>query len=213
MFQEDPDEPHLWLASLPTARRAPGAESPDGAPLTDEADGIIALLDDCVQRCMKTPYRYIEELYSLSNPDDQNPIEGFAGRLDVYPSPLLMTILEQLDVKLGKKILSPSDVLALASFLRKLVYRLTTKQQGLLFLQCVMTKIDGILHPSRLFPQYPVITAAIRREVSLLRTCLEGPKVSSVESNQPSQAVQDFLYEVEKLPIRLSSHFSKEKLF
>jgi nucleolar pre-ribosomal-associated protein 1 len=202
MFQEDPDEPHVWLISLPTNRRALGTESPDGAPLTDEADGIIAFLDDCVQRCMKAPYRYIEELYSLSNYDNQHPTEGLAERLDVYPSPLLMTVLEQLDVKVGKKMLSASDVLALASFLRKLVFRLTSKQQGLRFLTSVLTKVDGILHPTRLFSQYSVVTAAIRREVSLLRTCLEGPQPPSAESNHPIQEVQDFLYQVEKIPIR-----------
>ncbi|KAF9460940.1 ribosome 60S biogenesis N-terminal-domain-containing protein [Collybia nuda] len=204
MFQEDPDEPHLWLSSLPTSRRAPGSESPDGAPLTGEADGVVSFLDDCVQRCMKTPYRYIEDLYSFGDSENQQSNEIFTGRFDIYPSPLLMTVLEQLDIKVEKKILSVSDVLALASFLRKLVYRLMTKQQGLQFLQRVLVKLDEILDSSRLFPHYPVVTSAIRREVSLLRTCLAGPQVPSSQSNHQSQATQDFLTQVEKLPIPAS---------
>lgn len=200
LFQEDRHEPQLWLDSLPTSRRAPHTNSPDGALLTDEADGVISFVDDCVQRCLKTPHRYIEELYSFSAPEQQ---EGPAGRLDVYPSSLLMTLLEQLDVKITKNVLSPSDVLALASFIRKLLYRLTTKQQDLVFLRSLMTKVDGILHPSRLFPQYPIITAAIRREVRLLQTFLNYPQqVSSTSSNGDNQSIQEFLNQAKKLPIR-----------
>jgi nucleolar pre-ribosomal-associated protein 1 len=28
----------------------------DGGPLVDEADAVISFFDDCVQRCLKTPY-------------------------------------------------------------------------------------------------------------------------------------------------------------
>ena len=67
LFQEDPDEPSLWLSSLPTTRRTASSISPDGAALTDEAESVITFLDDCVQRGMKTPYRTIGELQGLIN--------------------------------------------------------------------------------------------------------------------------------------------------
>ncbi|KAF9233345.1 ribosome 60S biogenesis N-terminal-domain-containing protein [Melanogaster broomeanus] len=64
LFQEDPSEAELWLAALPSGcvRRGQGTETPDGAALTDEVDAIVAFLDDCAQRCLKTPYRYMEAM-------------------------------------------------------------------------------------------------------------------------------------------------------
>ncbi|RDB20241.1 Uncharacterized protein C14G10.02 [Hypsizygus marmoreus] len=197
MFQEDPSEPYLWLISLPTSRRARGTESPDGAALTDEGDGVIAFLDDCVQRCLKTPYRYIEELYALGNTDEQLAVQD---RLDIFPSPLLMTVLEQLEIKVTKKSLSPSDVLALASFVRKLGFRLSSKQQDLRFLCAVLQKFDAMLHIDRLFPEHPVITGAIRREVTLFKASLQlSLEVESSMDEDTSQQVQDFLAAVEEM--------------
>jgi len=106
LFQEDVDEPSLWLSALPTTRRSTGSVSPDGALLTDEAESVITFLDDCVQRCMKTPYRYIEELQGVVKDDNTAN-----DHLDLYPSPLLMAVVEQLNAKIGAKLLSPSDVL------------------------------------------------------------------------------------------------------
>jgi nucleolar pre-ribosomal-associated protein 1 len=199
LFQEDPDEPDLWLASLPSSRRSPGTESPDGASLTDEADGVITFLDDCVQRCLKTPYRYIEDLYDIRNTDNHG--------LDVYPSPLFMTVLEQLSIKIEKKSLSPSDVLALATFVRKLVVGLMKKLEDVEILLAVAGKVDGMLTVDRLFAGYPIITAAIRREVALLRACLEPPFNSLQPSRLVSKEVQDFLTQVEQIPVRSYFHF------
>src|ERR1700733_1625355 len=69
------------------------------ASLTDEANGIITFLDGCIQHCLKTPYRYIEELYGFNSTADSD-----AQRLDVYYSPLFMAVLEQLSIKVEKKI-------------------------------------------------------------------------------------------------------------
>ncbi|KAG5640903.1 hypothetical protein DXG03_006683 [Asterophora parasitica] len=194
MFQDDPIEPHLWLVSLPTSQRARGTESPDGATLTDEGDSVIAFLDDCVQRCLKTPYRYIEDLHALAN------TQGIPDKFDVAPSPLLMTVLEQLEIKVAKKSVSASDVLALASFTRKLVFRLSSKQQDLRFLRAVTDRFDTMLQLDRLFVEHPVMSAAIRREVSLLRACL-SPQPLDTPMEEVSQEVEDFLSAVEQMPI------------
>ncbi|KAF8073491.1 ribosome 60S biogenesis N-terminal-domain-containing protein [Lyophyllum atratum] len=209
MFQDDPTEPHLWLISLPTSQRARGTESPDGAPLTDEGDSVIAFLDECVQRCLKTPYRYIEDLQSLAHINDH---VSSVDKFDVPPSPLLMTVLEQLEIKIAKKLLSSSHVLALTSFVRKLGYRLSSKQQDLTFIQAVALKFDVMLHADRLFPEFPVITAAIRREVDLLKACLFlSPHLSS--SQEVSEDVQDFLSAVEQMPIPPSRAICKTTAF
>jgi len=203
MFQEDPDEPYLWLASLPTMRRAAGAEAPDGAPLTGEGDSVIVFLDDCVQRCLKTPYRYIDELYALTSEtkDDHELVE----RLDTYPSPLLITIFEQLNAKIAAGLLSPSDVLAIASFVRKLVIKLSSKQQNLQFLRAFAEKVDVVLHPDRLFPQYPSISSGIRREMSIVHVCLRHLQTSPLSlptNTNTDSVVHDFLDQIEQSPIR-----------
>lgn len=199
MFQENPEEASLWLVSLPTTRRGPSSESPDGARLADESDSVVTFLDDCVQRCLKTPYRYIEEMYevSVSEPTSQ-PLD----RSNAYSSPLLMTVLEQLGAKVSNKLLSPSDVLALASFIRRLVLRLSSAQQNLKFLHAFANKVDTILHPDRLFPQQLTMTAAIRREMHILQVSLHRFETLDISRpTAPSVAVQHFLTQVEQLPV------------
>jgi len=63
----DPHESDLWLKALPTMRPLDDEEVTDGGPLRDEAEAVITFLDDCVQRCIKTPYRYLEDVCSLAN--------------------------------------------------------------------------------------------------------------------------------------------------
>jgi nucleolar pre-ribosomal-associated protein 1 len=202
MFQDEPDEPYLWLASLPTSQRAPGTESPDGASLTDEADSVIAFLDDCVQRCLKTPYRYIEELYGISSTTDSDN-----HTFDAYPSPLFMTVLEQLSIKIEKKFLSPSDVLALTPFVRKLVLKLMSQLQNLNILLVIADKVDSMLSVDRLFPDYPIVTAAIRREVALLWAGLRPVLDPPTPSESASIVVQAFLAQVEQISIRAYPHY------
>jgi nucleolar pre-ribosomal-associated protein 1 len=205
LFQEDVEEPEQWLACLPTSRRAAGAEASDGAALTDEGRSVIEFLDDCVQRCLKTPYRYIEELQILAQAQinsSDDPNEAVAGHPSELPSPLLITIIEQLDAKLASNFLSASDTLAIACFIRKLAFRLSSKQQSLKFLQAVADKVDGVLLQDRLFSQYPCISMAIRREVDIMHFSLRhfrGPRASQPAST--NKIVQDFLNQVEQLPI------------
>ncbi|GLB33183.1 hypothetical protein LshimejAT787_0100680 [Lyophyllum shimeji] len=123
------------LADLPPDLAAcPRTESPDGAPLTDERGGVIAFLDDCVQRCMKTPIGTSRTSIRSRMPT-RRPRRR--GQIRCPAQPLLMTVLEQLEVKVAKRLLTASDVLALASFFRKLVFRLAGKQQDLAFLNVV----------------------------------------------------------------------------
>ncbi|KIL65208.1 hypothetical protein M378DRAFT_162474 [Amanita muscaria Koide BX008] len=203
LFQEDTDEPSLWLSSLPVTRRTSGSISPDGAALTDEAESVITFLDDCVQRGMKTPYRYIEELQVLAKTMNASTTAPVADLLGAYPSPLLMTVIEQLDAKVGHKLLSPSDLLALVSFVRRLVCNLSTKALDLGLLHSIAQRIDEILSEDRLFLEYAVVSAAIRREVKVLRAALSRlRREDSHQADEPgpvSEQVAEFLTEVAQL--------------
>ncbi|KAK0455710.1 ribosome 60S biogenesis N-terminal-domain-containing protein [Desarmillaria tabescens] len=195
MFQHNPDEVHLWLISLPMGRRPPsGGESPDGAKLTDEPESVLTFLDDCIQRCAKTPYRYIEEIQALESIEDRAESQ--------LPSPLLITLSEQLSAKLTAKLLSASDVLALATFIRSLVFQLQNSfSQGRALLSFT-DKIDGILEPQKLFPEYPIVTTAIRREVEILKYCLGHLRIPKPPTpTSIGKDVKSFLRAVEGLPI------------
>ncbi|KAJ6559224.1 ribosome 60S biogenesis N-terminal-domain-containing protein [Mycena vulgaris] len=169
VFQQNQEEPSLWLWALPTARRPStnSYESQEGVSLTDETPTVIGFLDDCIQKCLKTPYRYIEEMQTIHRPETQQSAR------DELSSPLIMTVLEQLAAKMSsKKQASPSDIFALAIFLRRLVPRLAGLQQDLSFLHQIAAKIDEILGPDALFSSHPLISRAIRREMEMMRRCL-----------------------------------------
>ncbi|KAH7927036.1 hypothetical protein BV22DRAFT_1103957 [Leucogyrophana mollusca] len=197
VFQEDTEEANLWLASLSSTRRGPGSESPDGAPLTDEAEGVATFLDDCVQRCLKTPYRYFESMQDLllqvtasSQIDSEDSIPEHT---DPLPSPLLMTVLEQLDAKLTMKLMSPSDILAIFTFIRKLIFKLSSKQQDLRLLLAISDKLASIAPVDG----FSTVTASVQRELSILRVSLGVPQ--EYQELSISEPVQEFLRQIEKI--------------
>ncbi|KAI0666153.1 ribosome 60S biogenesis N-terminal-domain-containing protein [Trametes maxima] len=203
LFQHDVDEIALWLDPLPLTRRSAGAQAPDGSPLTDEGDGVITFLDDCVQRCVKTPYKYVEELQILRASTHQSldgETSSIGERPEAYPSPLLATVLEQLGAKLQGKHLSPSDALALLAYVRKLTLRIASKSVDLALPTAFAWKIFALVEGQGFFPRYPTIEAAIRREASLFRDQmgqLQNPQEPMDLDTTP--AVQEFLSQVESM--------------
>ncbi|KAH9936862.1 ribosome 60S biogenesis N-terminal-domain-containing protein [Epithele typhae] len=195
LFQHDPDEIALWLECLPRTRRAPGAQSPDGVPLTDEGDAVIAFLDDCVQRCVKTPYKYVEDLQQAAG-------AGSIGlRPDAAPSPLLATVVEQLGAKLGVQRLAPADALALFAFARKLLVALASKCADLGVVRAYASRMAGLVEGKGVFAEHPSIQKAVEREAELAGAwpericCAEESEAAPV-----SPAVQEFLVRVAELP-------------
>lgn len=202
LFQEDPHESDLWLKALPTMRPSSSEEVTDGGPLLDEADAVITFLDDCLQRCLKTPYRYLEDVRSLADPLTSRVECESNYSFELYPSPLLMTIIEQLDAKVANKLLIPSHVLGITSFIRKLLFYLSSKQLDLQFLHAVARKIDDILRPERLFEEFPVFSGAIRREISMLHASLafRGNSLNG-SAIGGSTEIQAYLDNAEQVPL------------
>ena len=202
MFLEDPHESDLWLKALPTMRPS-NEEVIDGGPLVDEVEAVITFLDDCVQRCLKTPYRYLEEVRSLAQTLTLYSASEQNYSFETYPSSLLMTVVEQLDAKVANKLLVPSKVLAITSFIRKVLFYLTSKQLDLQFLHAVAAKIDAILRPERLSEEFPIFSGAIRREVDMLHASIAFQLRSSNDSTiKSSTEVQVYLDRAERIPIR-----------
>ncbi|CAE6428618.1 unnamed protein product [Rhizoctonia solani] len=110
LFEHDPKEVLAWIESLPRNRYAcsPNAE--------DDITIFLTFFDDVLSRCIKTPYKYLEQgkqLYSSSKD------------ISCMPSPLLMTVLEQL----RHKPMEPPSRRLVASFLARLVKLLVGKME------------------------------------------------------------------------------------
>lgn len=215
LFQEDLNEVEIWLAALPFhfVRRGQGTEAPDGAPLTDEVDAIVAFLDDCAQRCLKTPYRYMEAMSTLVQSSPSTPD---IHRGEIFASPLLMTVLEQVVAKVNGRLMTPSDTLAIFTFVRRLLVMLAAKQEDYQHhdLLAVLDQLDDCINTGQPFPNHPSICFGMRRELSVARACLrhlqddsccraiEGPSDSTITT---------FLDRIEQVPVR-ESYFSSFKV-
>ncbi|KAI5997091.1 ribosome 60S biogenesis N-terminal-domain-containing protein [Pisolithus albus] len=210
LFQEDPAEVDSWLSSLPSGIvcRGLGTETPDGAPLTDEVDSVVSFLDDCTQRCLKTPYRYMEAMADLFQSNDVSTADAAPvnAQVEAVASPLLMTVLEQILAKINGRLMSPSDALSVFTFVRRLVFKLASKQEetGYFALRTIIGKLETRMASDDIFENHPSIRGAMRRELSIATACLRhleaGPR-SNVRDRKDADAVDVFLDRIERVPV------------
>ena len=204
LFQHDPEEIYLWLECIPSASSRSGTKSPDGVVLLDGGSIAVKFLEECFLQCARAPYKYLEDLSavkpSLSPLYKDSTEDSIAKRPELFPSPVLMTVVEQLSV-LVKKEPSPSDLYSLSAFIRHLVFGFAQKTQSLWFIQAIAEKVDRIFDDA-IFPSYPSITKAVRRELRILRVCLTG--LEDAPRSTPgtiTDQMQTFLAKVEGAPL------------
>ncbi|EJD00768.1 uncharacterized protein FOMMEDRAFT_169024 [Fomitiporia mediterranea MF3/22] len=195
LFQHDLEELHTWLNALPTNVRPAGVETPDGAPLKDERDCVVSFLDSCMQRCAKTPHRYIDEMSTFATPDAAQPLNA---------SPLLITVIEQFNSRIRSKTFEPSDALALTTFLRKVIVGLLGKQFDLAPLQNIAKGFMESVNGGDVLVEFPVVSSALQKECVILDNCFAWcnstlQAKSLVSEPTASQAVNDFVSQIEKL--------------
>lgn len=120
-----------------------------------------------------------------------------------------MTLGEQLDAKIKAGLLTPSDVLAITSFTRKLVFRLLSRVEDASFFDDFIPWIDGILSEDRLWlSDYPEMTAAIRREVKMMFEVVKPDQI--VMPPDLNESLQEYLDEVESLPVGTIINFERD---
>lgn len=197
MFQHNPEELHVWLDALPMGVRPEGGETPDGAPLKDERECVTSFMEACMQRCAKTPHRYIEDLDAV--------VSSFGdGDHALSVSPLLMAVLEQLNARMRNGSLEPSDALALTTFIRKVVVGLLGRQSEMGAFSELAMSLRRAVTGDGTFPELRVIALALRKECDVLDACIAWC-LSLPEANpdlletHPSDAILDFVVQVEKL--------------
>ncbi|KIJ29718.1 hypothetical protein M422DRAFT_268847, partial [Sphaerobolus stellatus SS14] len=201
LFSHDTEEITLWLHAIPETKRALQATTLDETPLADEVAAVLVFLDDCIQRCSKTPYRYLEESVKLfDEAESSDQAQGFTYLRDdpkSFPSPLLMTM-----------------PLAIVTSVRKLVLTLATKLQDLRHVWTIHAKLEEILIATNPATKSKVIREAINRETQLLANSLRSIEYLVAQSPaSANSAVETFLEQVEELAIPSSSEAAAHSAF
>jgi nucleolar pre-ribosomal-associated protein 1 len=205
LFEHDPEEIYFWLSSLPIGLRPLGAETPAGTPLSNEQAAVVNFLDDCIHLCLRAPYGFIEGLHAASS----DPTAASSYQHGAYSlSPLLATIMEQLSSIFATSHL-PSDMLAIISFTRRLLVRLSGKRENLGLLVRLSEKLTSLPVGEILLEDHAIIAKAITQEITILKNTLlllDNPATHmSLPGNSPS-TVADFLDRIENTPLRTMSY-------
>lgn len=133
MYDHDPSELSAFLSALPRL------------PIESGAAGVIqqvhflSFIDDCVRRCTKLPYRYIDETIALV------PDHFLIGEQWSLPSPLLMTILEQWVAKVGGQHISSEAAGVGARVIRRLMLLTLGKMRDTKWVEAYISRMEGVL--------------------------------------------------------------------
>ncbi|KAG0220462.1 ribosome 60S biogenesis N-terminal-domain-containing protein [Mortierella sp. GBAus27b] len=138
LFQHDPSESYLWVEAVPVSNYG-------RSDLTPEQTAFLHFLDDCVARCLRTPYKYVDQSSAILSTLQDSVAAGNSEPRDIHErvswiiatsqqqdmtqsfSPLLMTVLEQFPFAYAKD--TSKDVArSIAAFLYRLLPALVSNQ-------------------------------------------------------------------------------------
>ena len=209
LFEHDPEEVYFWLSSLPIGARSKGAGASDKTPLLDEQTAVISFLDDCIQLGLKMPYGYIEEVAALSRGSSSTANNDHQDTGNAL-SPLLATIMEQVFARVSANLLCPLDVVAIVSFVRKLLVRLSGKQGSIVLLVHLSERLASLPIDSDLTEERAIVRRAVAREIITLKNyllLLRDPTALASPLGGPSPSVADYLDRIENMSIRTTQLF------
>lgn len=121
---------------------------------------LLSFLDDCVRRCIKTPYRYLEDVTAFMNEEGRSTPESRE-----LPSPLLFTVFEQLQAKLAGHHIAASAGQVILDYASLLILAFSRKVSNLELALALARKLESC-----------VIQAESKRESTLdplRQTCSE----------------------------------------
>lgn len=207
LFEHDPEEVYFWLSSLPIGARSKGARAPDKTPLLDEQTAVISFLDDCIQLGLKMPYGYIEEVTALSRGSTTNNDYQDGGNV---PSLLLATIMEQVFARVSANLLPPLDILAIVSFVRKLLVRLSGKQGSIVLLVHLSERLASLPFNGDLTDEHAILRRAVKREIVTLKNyllLLRDPTALTSPSGVLSSSLAEYSDLIQNMAIRTKQLF------
>jgi nucleolar pre-ribosomal-associated protein 1 len=201
-FAHNPNEINIWLDALPMTRRAPSAQAPDGTPLTDEGAGVATFLDECFQRCARAPYVYHKMLVN-----SQKEIIGSGEPLALDTSstpvsPLIVTLMEQLAIRIEKQLFSRSDLLAVMAYIRHILLLLVGNGLPLALVEEYTNQISHLLENAGQSFSGPAFSREIRFTRNLVHQ-IQGSATSVLHpgNNVAGRDINMFLNQVDSLPI------------
>ncbi|KAI0075408.1 hypothetical protein K474DRAFT_1664265 [Panus rudis PR-1116 ss-1] len=164
IFQHDPDEVALWLSALPMANVKTNTD--EDRPFLG-TDVVLPFLEECVLRCMKTPFKYIEDMKNVySVVGDESLLHATDGSY----SPLLVTVVEQISAKAKGRQWKDTEFLAVLTYTRQLLARLAGKIPDLGLLRHISAQIQDVVQT--VVSSGNQISEAIFREVHLMALLL-----------------------------------------
>ena len=173
LFEHDMSEPFAWLDALPAVKRSPDARAPDGTSLVDELTCVASFLDECISRCLKTPYHYLENILDMCYGSDSglhaSESNSSSRPPQFAPSPLLGTIFEQFVAKQNKHLLSPPETLAIVTYLRKALAGLVGKQPDVACTLRIHEVFCTLIRQTQIPTHASSITSGLGRELRFTR--------------------------------------------
>jgi nucleolar pre-ribosomal-associated protein 1 len=174
---------------------------------------MIAILDKCIRECIKAPWTFVEACLSVytgstSEPVEdstEEPLEGYSPA--TAASPLLMTLLEMFEgLWKGLPNLASSTTLAVATYLRRVIFGLSLKQPNAQYARRIVSRLYRVLSSAG-SPHHSIsMVNGIKREIDLLENALSASEHATEASNaEDKREVLDFLERLESLQIGSSS--------
>lgn len=202
LFEHDPQELDIWLNALPRSLRSPDAKSPDGSALLDEKSSVLSVVDEALKRCLKSPYKYVETVMEFAR--NSSPITtGTSYGPPLLPSPLLMAIIEVMnDCATGVAQAPPSALLALATYIRRVIFGLHLKQPNTQYTRRILEYIISLQIPNQAtLTNHSAIGTGILREWHMLTDIFDVLDQSCPSMNESNPAVEDFTLHLEQMVI------------
>jgi len=199
LFGHDPQELEIWLNALPRSVRSPDAKSPDGAALLDEKSSVLSVFDEALKRCLKSPYKYVETTMEFVH----SIITGNSYSPPLLSSPLLMAIIEVMnDCTLGAVQAPPSALLALATYVRRVIFGLHLKQPNTEYSRRILEYIISLqIHNRGTLTSHPAIGTGTLREWQMLNDIFNALDQSWPSISESNPVVEDFIHHLERMAI------------
>jgi nucleolar pre-ribosomal-associated protein 1 len=173
--------------------------------MNDESEVVNTFLDECVQKCLKTPHKYVDALRSLAAASSAN--DDYTYKLDEYPSPLLMTLLEQLESRLSNGSLPATHIVAVTSFIGRLTFCLLGKKD-LVFLRAFVDKVENVLMQNSMLDasrdRTEITMVALKRELAIMRSGMAFNITIELETAVEVEGAPSWLTAFEALSTRRS---------
>lgn len=201
LFEHDPQELDIWLNALPCSLRSPDAKSPDGSTLLDEKSSVLSVIDEALKRCLKSPYKYVEMVMEFAPSFPITTVTSYGPPL--LPSPLLVAVLEVMnDCATGAVQAPPSALLALATYIRRVIFGLHLKQPNTEYSRRVLEYIISLRIPNQgTLISHPAIGAGILREWQMLTDIFDVLDQLWPPISESNPAVETFIDHLEQMAI------------